>query len=596
MNDLVVALVLRLVDRLTAPMRRIGGALRGLGRAGDAVRRQLAGLLGPAAALTAALSAGSILGFTTQYASAAEAVGNLSLRLGAGVEELQAYQHAAGEADIQVGTFNTALQRLNRRMADAAAGDNDDLAALFRRAGISLRDANGELRTSVDLLPELADLFERNDNAALRTAMAFALFDSEGVAMVQMLAHGSEALAATTGEFTALGGAIGEEAAGAAAEFNRRAGLLRVSTLGLRNAIGAGLLPVLTPLIEDLTAWIAANRDLISQRVHQVVTALAAAIAEFDWAAFGGWLIDIADGIEQVVDLMGGWEVAAIALVALLNAGLIVAIAQVVAALWGLAAAVYANPIFWAVAAIAGAAYLIYRDWGDVAPWFERLWRNVEDIFGGFIDFVLGVFTLDFERALGGWTQLGEGLVGLFGTIWDGVRGVFLAFVGWVDDTFGTDLTAAVTEIEAAWAGLGDWFGGLWGDVEQAFHGAWEVIEPIVDLIAGAIDRVTGLVESMSTNVDATLSQTLIPTGQGREVTGLEDNAAAILAQRRLRAAAQEPAPAPGVAGAQDVGGRLDIALTVDNRRTDAVVTPRPNNPRALDYQVDAGAIMVGGS
>jgi hypothetical protein len=60
--------------------------------------------------------------------------------------------------------------------------------------GIALRDQSGNLRSSEDLLGEVADAFARIEDPAERVRLAFKLFDSEGVALVNLLNDGSGAL------------------------------------------------------------------------------------------------------------------------------------------------------------------------------------------------------------------------------------------------------------------------------------------------------------------------------------------------------------------------------------------------------------------
>jgi hypothetical protein len=72
----------------------------------------------------------------------------------------------------------------------AATASKDALASM----GIALRDQSGNLRRSEDLLADVADAFARIEHPAERVRVAFKLFDSEGVALVNLLADGSGAL------------------------------------------------------------------------------------------------------------------------------------------------------------------------------------------------------------------------------------------------------------------------------------------------------------------------------------------------------------------------------------------------------------------
>jgi hypothetical protein len=85
-----------------------------------------------------------------------------------------------------------ALQRFTRRAAEAARGTGEAKDALAQM-GIALRDQSG-LRSSEDLLEDVADAFARIEDPAERVRVAFKLFDSEGVALVNLLSDGSGAL------------------------------------------------------------------------------------------------------------------------------------------------------------------------------------------------------------------------------------------------------------------------------------------------------------------------------------------------------------------------------------------------------------------
>jgi hypothetical protein len=92
-------------------------------------------------------------------------------------------------------TLDAALQRFTRRTAEAAQGTGEAKDALAQM-GIALRDQDGHLRRSEDLLADVADAFARIEDPAERVRLAFKLFDSEGVALVNLLSDGSGARSA----------------------------------------------------------------------------------------------------------------------------------------------------------------------------------------------------------------------------------------------------------------------------------------------------------------------------------------------------------------------------------------------------------------
>ena len=76
---------------------------------------------------------------------------------------------------------------------------------------------------------------------------------------------------------------------------------------------------------------------------------------------------------------MGGWRNTLIGLVLFMNRGLIGSLLSVGLALGKLALSALAlNPLTLAIGALAAGAYLIYRNWGTIGPWFNRNMATVK--------------------------------------------------------------------------------------------------------------------------------------------------------------------------------------------------------------------------
>lgn len=154
--------------------------------------------------------------------------------------------------------------------------------------------------------------------------------------------------------------------------------------------------------------------------------------------------------------------------------------AAMAAARWAVAAfnvALSANPVgavIMAVMALAAAAYGIYANWGPISDWFARMWDSVKAVFAGVVDFVAGVFTGDFDRALAGVKAIGQGLLdwflgwgdavlGIVGSVVQSLTGFDLAGMirgklrdmaallpGWVTDKLGIDVSATAAPVQQA--------------------------------------------------------------------------------------------------------------------------------------------------
>jgi len=239
----------RSLKRVETAGERASGGLRGLGRQAELLRSGIRTLGG---ALAGVATVGGLAALVDRSISAADAIGKTADRVGVGVEALQELRFAAKTAGVEQGTLDMALQRFTRRAAEAAQGTGEAKDALAQM-GIALRDQSGNLRRSKDLLSDVADAFAAIEDPAERVRLAFKLFDSEGVALVNLLRGGSDALEQMRERAQSLGIVLDEhlvrDAERARTELDT---LARVISANLtRAAIEAA------PVLADLSGWLA---------------------------------------------------------------------------------------------------------------------------------------------------------------------------------------------------------------------------------------------------------------------------------------------------------------------------------------------------
>jgi len=144
---------------------------------------------------------------TKSIMASTDALGKASVRLGVASERLQTLRFAAEQSGLQVSTFDMALQRFTRRTAEASNGTGEAKDAL-KQLGIQLKDGSGNLRSNTDLLMDVADALQKVESPSERVRIAFKLFDSEGVKMVNMLKDGSVNIKELERQFREAGGTI----------------------------------------------------------------------------------------------------------------------------------------------------------------------------------------------------------------------------------------------------------------------------------------------------------------------------------------------------------------------------------------------------
>ena len=462
-------LVIGAVDRFTAPLRalnervanntqgvrRLGSAMsqlnqeagiskltsrvKGLGRAvfgvGDGFAQVFGRLtrLGGLVSVALGAAGGGVTALVTESARAGQEVERLAGRAGVTSESFQRLAYAAALGGADADAFASVLQDLGEKAFDAATG-SEDLQSTFRALGINIRTANGDVKKSDQLFAELADAFARMEDGPTKTAMALQLFSEEGARLIPILNQGSAGLARMGAEAESLGLVLDSKALTQSRDFARGMDQLRATLRGLGLTVGQTLIPVLLPLIERLRDWAMANRQVLASRVRDwvegvagrlpdMVKALEAAISGL--GTFFAWLGRASDALGGADRLLG-------VVAAVLSGPLLVALAGAAKAVLALGAAVMTTPVGWimaAIAAIAGAVYLIYKNWDGISAWFKAKWQAVTKIFAD------------------AWAAITD-LVPDFGAIWGRIQQAFRDGV--------ERLTGLLPDWLKDWMGIGD--------------------------------------------------------------------------------------------------------------------------------------------
>jgi hypothetical protein len=221
------------------------------------------------AAFGTAIGARFAARIVTSIADSADQIGKLSERVGVSTEQLSILRFAAEQTGSDFNTLATAIRTATQRIGEFAGTGKGQAAQALQSLGIAEAVKDGEQLE--ELLPRIADAFQRIDNQAERVNLASKLFgETGGPAFLNLLQQGSAGLRAFAAEARALGLVISKEQAKDAAEFNDELNRLKKTFVGFANE---AILPFLQPL-KDMSA---ALRDFLNQsnKVAKVADALA---------------------------------------------------------------------------------------------------------------------------------------------------------------------------------------------------------------------------------------------------------------------------------------------------------------------------------
>lgn len=174
---------------------------------------QVSGLLGVIGRLSPIVGALSIGGFAAAIKSASDWGDQLAItarKVGVTTTQLQEYQHAARLAGVEQGELSLGLRFLTRNVGEAAQGSR---AATdnFRRLGVNIRDASGEIKSTDQIFEEVADSISRMGSESRRNAALMELFGRSGVALAPLFEQGAEGIRAAREEAQRLGLVIGDD-------------------------------------------------------------------------------------------------------------------------------------------------------------------------------------------------------------------------------------------------------------------------------------------------------------------------------------------------------------------------------------------------
>lgn len=202
----------------------------------------------------AAAGVGLALGAMVKAAAEnADSLGKMAQSAGLAVEQFSELVYVAKLSDVSAEQLGTSIARLNRNIADTAAGTGEAREA-FAALGIQVKNADGTLKNADDIMSEVAEQFAAMQDGAGKTALAMELFGKSGAAMIPMLNAGSSGIRQMREEARALGVTMDTETAKAAEQFNDQLTRVQQAGQGLSNQLMRELLPAMNQVADAMVS------------------------------------------------------------------------------------------------------------------------------------------------------------------------------------------------------------------------------------------------------------------------------------------------------------------------------------------------------
>lgn len=157
--------------------------------------------------------------------------------------------------------------------AMAAYSGNKQLQAVFNSLGISVRDANGQLKSTDDLFDEVAVRFSNMHEGIGRTSAAIALFGRNGKQLIPMLIEYGRNVEAATAKAERLGVVVSQSDADA---FKKLNDTMQEISIAIRGDFTQAL-TVLVPYLQDgadAALDFATNSASIKEQLYEAITVI----------------------------------------------------------------------------------------------------------------------------------------------------------------------------------------------------------------------------------------------------------------------------------------------------------------------------------
>jgi len=213
-------------------------------------------------AMTAAAVAGgaALTAMALKAYEAIDGIADLSARVGVSAEELSQFRYASSQTDVSLESLGDGVKKLGIFMSEAQVKTSDQ-AQLFKMLGVETTDANDKMRSTADVMVDLAGVFGSLGTEQEKLTLATRLFGKAGAELLPIFADGQAGLQGMIDKNRELGLELSGPSLKAAGDYEKASKDLSATINGLTEAIGVRFLPTLTKVVELATEAASAVRN-----------------------------------------------------------------------------------------------------------------------------------------------------------------------------------------------------------------------------------------------------------------------------------------------------------------------------------------------
>lgn len=305
-------------------MKAVGDSLKDAGDKVKGFGEKLAPVSGAAAAIGTGLLK---LGYDA--VTTADDLNTLAKQTGFSTAEIQKMQYAADLIDVSFEDITGALKKFKGKIDPS----NKSLQAL----GVSVTDANGNLRNSTDVFQDAITALSKIQNETERDQMAMDLFGKSADSLAGIIDDGGAALAAYGEQAESLGLILDQDTLDSLNATNDTIDTMKAQIAATMGVVGAQVVPVIAPLLE---------------KIGELVTNVAQKLSELN-----------PETMETILKIVG--VAAALAPTIILIGKLITSVGSIISMI-GTVVGVLGGPLTIAIGAAIAIGVLLWKNWDTI--------------------------------------------------------------------------------------------------------------------------------------------------------------------------------------------------------------------------------------
>lgn len=208
-----------------------------------------------------------------ETAKAGDEIDKQSQKLGVSAENYQKLSYAMERCGADVEDFRKGATNISKTLAEVQDGA-DESATAIGQLGVSLKNTDGTMRSTEDVLLDTIAALADMDDETERNAAANKIFGKSYQELAPLLNSGADGIRDLMDEAEEYGMVMSDDAVKASAAFEDSLTKLKGTLGGIKNNLGAALLTPLSTLVDgfsDLAAGVDGSEQKISEGITGIV-------------------------------------------------------------------------------------------------------------------------------------------------------------------------------------------------------------------------------------------------------------------------------------------------------------------------------------